>query len=132
MARIDRARQATQNEKFVREWYQDNDQGLRASRDAGRRDRELDGDGVAGEVIFPDADAVSATTAVPSVRASAFPAATAILHLRSPTPLRTTDGWSAKSGASAWRDRWADCTEAGDSKSLSSFSSPPRPRRSPR
>jgi len=58
-------RQQTQNEEFVRDWYEDNDEGLRASWDAERRNRELDRDGVAGEVIFPDADAVSATTAAP-------------------------------------------------------------------
>jgi predicted TIM-barrel fold metal-dependent hydrolase len=58
-------RKETQNEEFAREWYEDNDEGLRAGWDAERRNRELDRDGVAGEVIFPDADAVSATPAVP-------------------------------------------------------------------
>ncbi|MFC5747672.1 amidohydrolase family protein [Actinomadura rugatobispora] len=58
-------RKKTQNDEFVREWYEENDEGLRGGWDAERRDRELDRDGVAGEVIFPDADAVAATTAVP-------------------------------------------------------------------
>jgi predicted TIM-barrel fold metal-dependent hydrolase len=53
------------NESFAEEWERDNEEGLRGGWDAGRRDKELDADGVAGEVIFPDADAVSAGASAP-------------------------------------------------------------------
>jgi predicted TIM-barrel fold metal-dependent hydrolase len=46
------------DEDFAAKWERDNQEGLRGAWDAGRRDKELDGDGVAGEVIFPDADSV--------------------------------------------------------------------------
>ena len=46
------------NEAFAEEWERENEEGLRGGWDAARRDKELDADGVAGEVIFPDADAV--------------------------------------------------------------------------
>ena len=42
--------------EFVQEWYEENEEGLRGGWDAGRRDKELDADGVVGEVIFPDAE----------------------------------------------------------------------------
>ncbi|MFD0690770.1 amidohydrolase family protein [Actinomadura fibrosa] len=54
-----------QNEEFAEEWFGEHAEELRAGWDAARRDAELDADGVAAEVIFPDADAVSATTAAP-------------------------------------------------------------------
>ncbi|MCP2337047.1 amidohydrolase family protein [Actinomadura rupiterrae] len=54
-----------QNEEFAEEWFGEHEEELRAGWDAGRRDRELDADGVAGEVIFPDADAVAAGTQAP-------------------------------------------------------------------
>jgi predicted TIM-barrel fold metal-dependent hydrolase len=53
------------NERFAEEWERDNEEGLRGGWDAGRRDKELDADGVAGEVIFPDADAVTAGASAP-------------------------------------------------------------------
>jgi predicted TIM-barrel fold metal-dependent hydrolase len=53
------------NESFAEEWERDNEEGLRGGWDAGRRDKELDADGVAGEVIFPDADAVTAGASAP-------------------------------------------------------------------
>ena len=46
--------------EFVKDWYAENEEGLEGGWDAARRDRELDADGVVGEVIFPDADAVRA------------------------------------------------------------------------
>jgi predicted TIM-barrel fold metal-dependent hydrolase len=58
-------RRGMQDEKFVSEWYGLHEEELRAGWDADRRDEELDRDGVVGEVIFPDADAVAATTSVP-------------------------------------------------------------------
>jgi predicted TIM-barrel fold metal-dependent hydrolase len=53
------------NAEFAEEWERDNAEGLRGGWDAARRDRELDADGVAGEVIFPDADAVSGGASAP-------------------------------------------------------------------
>src|SRR5439155_9652144 len=46
------------DEDFATRWEEENAEGLRGAWDAARRDKELDGDGVAGEVIFPDADSV--------------------------------------------------------------------------
>src|SRR5882762_6471088 len=53
------------NEEFAEEWHHDNEEGLRGGWDASRRDKELDADGVVGEVIFPDADAVGAGASAP-------------------------------------------------------------------
>jgi predicted TIM-barrel fold metal-dependent hydrolase len=53
------------NEEFAEEWGRENAQGLRGGWDAARRDKELDADGVVGEVIFPDADAVSGGASAP-------------------------------------------------------------------
>ena len=53
------------NEEFAEEWHAENEEGLRGGWDAGRRDKELDADGVAGEVIFPDADAVTSGASAP-------------------------------------------------------------------
>jgi predicted TIM-barrel fold metal-dependent hydrolase len=59
------ARRGMVNEEFAEEWERENEEGLRGGWDAGRRDKELDADGVAGEVIFPDADAVNAGASAP-------------------------------------------------------------------
>jgi predicted TIM-barrel fold metal-dependent hydrolase len=53
------------NDAFAEEWERENEEGLRGGWDAPRRDKELDADGVAGEVIFPDADAVTAGASAP-------------------------------------------------------------------
>ena len=53
------------NEAFAEEWERENEEGLRGGWDAARRDKELDADGVAGEVIFPDADAVTGGASAP-------------------------------------------------------------------
>src|SRR5439155_9268275 len=53
------------NDEFAAEWFGENEEGLRGGWDAARRDKELDADGVAGEVIFPDADAVTAGASAP-------------------------------------------------------------------
>jgi predicted TIM-barrel fold metal-dependent hydrolase len=53
------------NEEFAEEWQRENEEGLRGGWDAARRDKELDADGVAGEVIFPDADAVTSGASAP-------------------------------------------------------------------
>ncbi|MGD9703766.1 MAG: amidohydrolase family protein [Acidimicrobiia bacterium] len=53
------------NESFAKSWFEEHEEALRGGWDGLRRDQELDGDGVAGEVIFPDADAVESRTCVP-------------------------------------------------------------------
>lgn len=53
------------NEEFAEEWERENEEGLRGGWDAARRDKELDADGVSGEVIFPDADAVTGGASAP-------------------------------------------------------------------
>ena len=53
------------NQEFAQEWAAENEEGLRGGWDATRRDVELDADGVAGEVLFPDADAVSSGASAP-------------------------------------------------------------------
>ena len=53
------------NEEFAEEWQAENEEGLRGGWDAARRDKELDADGVVGEVIFPDADAVAGGASAP-------------------------------------------------------------------
>ncbi len=58
-------RLGVRNEDFARKWYELHEEALRGGWEASRRDQELDGDGVAGEVIFPDADAVESRTCVP-------------------------------------------------------------------
>ena len=51
--------------QFVKQWYEENEEGLEGGWDAAHRDKELDADGVAGEVIFPDADAVRGGASAP-------------------------------------------------------------------
>ena len=53
------------NEDYAKQWFEEHEEALRSGWDADRRDLELDGDGVAGEVVFPDADAVESRTCVP-------------------------------------------------------------------
>ena len=59
------AERGLRNAEFAEEWEEENAEGLRGGWDAGRRDAELDADGVVGEVIFPDADAVTAGASAP-------------------------------------------------------------------
>lgn len=59
------AQRGMRNQEFAEQWEHDNAEGLRGGWDAARRDRELDADGVVGEVIFPDADAVTAGASAP-------------------------------------------------------------------
>ncbi|MEY9844331.1 amidohydrolase family protein [Streptacidiphilus sp. MAP5-3] len=63
--REEATRLGVRNEAFAQKWFEDHEEGLRGGWDAVQRDKELDGDGVAGEVVFPDADAVDSRTAAP-------------------------------------------------------------------
>lgn len=58
-------RLGVRDEKFAKNWYEEHDDELAGGWDAIRRDQTLDADGVAGEVVYPDADAVESRTAVP-------------------------------------------------------------------
>ncbi len=62
---MEMAAQGFMNKDFADEWHSDNEEGLRGGWDATRRDKELDADGVAGEIIFPDADSVSGGASAP-------------------------------------------------------------------
>ena len=59
------AERGLRNPEFAEEWESENAEGLLGGWDASRRDAELDADGVVGEVIFPDADAVSGGASAP-------------------------------------------------------------------
>ena len=50
---------------YITSWEEDNAEGLRGAYDPAQRDKELDGDGVAGEVLFPDADAITGGASPP-------------------------------------------------------------------
>ncbi|MEU8843288.1 amidohydrolase family protein [Streptomyces roseus] len=63
--RAEATRLGVRNEAFAEKWFHDHEEGLRGGWDTGQRLKELDGDGVAGEVVFPDADAVDSQTAAP-------------------------------------------------------------------
>lgn len=63
--RAEMTRLGIRNEAFAAKWFEENEEGLRGGWDAARRAKELDGDGVAAEVVFPDADAVDSGTAAP-------------------------------------------------------------------
>jgi predicted TIM-barrel fold metal-dependent hydrolase len=59
-------RAAAQNEDFIKKWEaQTGDGGRRASWDPDARDAELDTEGVAAEVIFPDADVLGGGASAP-------------------------------------------------------------------
>ncbi|MGH9235795.1 MAG: amidohydrolase family protein, partial [Acidimicrobiales bacterium] len=62
---LELAQRGLLNAAFAEEWEADNAEGLRGGWDAARRDKELDADGVVGEVIFPDADAVTSGASAP-------------------------------------------------------------------
>jgi predicted TIM-barrel fold metal-dependent hydrolase len=62
---LELAQRGILNEEFAAEWEEENAEGLRGGWDSTRRDKELDADGVVGEVIFPDADAVTAGASAP-------------------------------------------------------------------
>jgi predicted TIM-barrel fold metal-dependent hydrolase len=53
------------NAEFIAQWEGDNAEGLRGAYDPEVRDKELDADGVAGEVIFADGDAVTGQESPP-------------------------------------------------------------------
>ncbi|BCI85460.1 hypothetical protein NIIDMKKI_06660 [Mycobacterium kansasii] len=95
------------DEQFAQAWFSEHGDGIAGGWDVGLRDKELDGDGVVGEVIFPDADAVSGSPGPRS--APAWPSrATSTRAGRWPGHGPTTAGWpscaaTAPSGGPGWR-----------------------------
>lgn len=63
--RAEATRLGVRNEAFAEKWFHDHEEGLKGGWDTAQRLKELDGDGVAAEVVFPDADAVDSQTAAP-------------------------------------------------------------------
>jgi len=53
------------NYDYIMGWETEHEEGLRGAYDPEQRDKELDADGVAGEVIFPDADAITGMESPP-------------------------------------------------------------------
>ena len=55
----------TLNYDYIMGWETENEEGLRGGYDAAQRDKELDADGVAAEVMFADADAITGFASPP-------------------------------------------------------------------
>ena len=53
------------NYDYIMNWETQNEEGLRGAWDAEQRDKELDADGVAAEVIFADSDAITGNESPP-------------------------------------------------------------------
>lgn len=58
-------RLGVRNEEYAKQWFEEHDEELAGGWDAIKRDQALDADGIAGEVVYPDADAVESRTCVP-------------------------------------------------------------------
>ncbi len=53
------------NYDYIMNWETEHEEGLQGAHDPARRDKELDADGVAGEVLFPDSDAITGMESPP-------------------------------------------------------------------
>jgi len=53
------------NYDYITQWETTHEEGLRGAFDAEQRDKEMDADGVAAEVIFPDADSITGMESPP-------------------------------------------------------------------
>ena len=60
-----RDEQMVLNYDYITNWETTHEEGLRGAYDAAQRDKEMDADGVAAEVIFPDADAITGMESPP-------------------------------------------------------------------
>lgn len=60
-----RRMQMEMNADYIEKWEKENELGLTGAWDPVQRDKELDHDGVAGEVVFADADAVTGQESPP-------------------------------------------------------------------
>jgi len=53
------------NYDYITDWETTNEEGLRGAFDSEQREKELDADGVSGEVLFADADAITGMESPP-------------------------------------------------------------------
>ena len=60
-----RDEQMVLNYDYITNWETTHEEGLRGAYDPAQRDKEMDADGVAAEVIFPDADAITGMESPP-------------------------------------------------------------------
>ena len=60
-----RAESLKMNFEYIMGWETDNEEGLKGAFDPAVRDKELDADGVAADVLFADADAVTGAASPP-------------------------------------------------------------------
>ncbi len=60
-----RDQQLQMNYDYIMGWEKDNEEGLKGAYDPAVRDKELDSDGVAADVLFADADAVTGMASPP-------------------------------------------------------------------
>ena len=60
-----RDQQMKLNYDYITNWETEHEEGLRGAYDPAQRDKEMDADGVAAEVIFPDADAITGMESPP-------------------------------------------------------------------
>ncbi len=60
-----RDQQMVLNYDYINDWETTHEEGLRGAYDPAQRDKEMDADGVAAEVIFPDADAITGMESPP-------------------------------------------------------------------
>src|SRR4029077_21249027 len=60
-----RDQQMKLNYDYITNWETTHEEGLRGAYDAEQRDKAMDADGVAAEVIFPDADAITGMESPP-------------------------------------------------------------------
>jgi predicted TIM-barrel fold metal-dependent hydrolase len=60
-----RSEQLQMNYDYIMGWESEHEEGLRGAYDPAQRDKELDADGVAAEVMFADADAVTGMASPP-------------------------------------------------------------------
>ena len=109
-----RDQQMKLNYDYITSWETTHEEGLRGAYDAEQRDKELDADGVAAEVIFADADAITGMESPPfgaglsailTTRATWLPPSHAPSALSAdrndPAPLKPLEPFSDKPGARA-------------------------------
>ena len=80
------------NYDYIMGWETDNEEGLKGAFDPSVHDKELDSDGVAADVLFADADAVTGMASPPSAP-DCSPGRSPTPSWPSPGPTPTTCSW---------------------------------------